>query len=259
VVSYGFTFANEGNWPVGTDLTEHFGITKYEEPISLSCGDQVAMHESFQKYTDIENIKNYDNVFVEGEEVVVTEKIHGTNTLHFGVEENGTTNFMAGSHRFQRKEDENSTYWRTFGDNTKDLIEELINENAKTVIVFKEVYGHGVQKGYAYGLRQKISDVVLDIVVDGVYVSYDECKRLCDEHGLQTPPILYRGPYDKEVINEAINGNGKKKTILGEGDNILEGGVIKPVQERWNEEVGRAILKWISDAYYLDKNTTDFH
>lgn len=63
----------------GEDVQEVLGITKWEPPIPTGLSGEV--YNAGQNVTvdyDIENIKKYPDVFVEGEEVVVTEKIHGT-------------------------------------------------------------------------------------------------------------------------------------------------------------------------------------
>ena len=61
----------------GDDVTNMLGITKYEVPIPVSmAGKQLPDDPRFQKYTDIENIKNYPDAMVPGELVIVTEKIH---------------------------------------------------------------------------------------------------------------------------------------------------------------------------------------
>ena len=77
VVSYGLLIDNEENWEVGTDVREHYGITKYEPPLRAKDGDAAPDDPMFSKYTDIENIRNFPDIFKEGEKVVVTEKIDG--------------------------------------------------------------------------------------------------------------------------------------------------------------------------------------
>src|SRR5574338_171713 len=70
---------------VGDDLAEVLGITKYEPPERYTpqgAAKQVKKRDQnpyFTQYTDLENFKWYPNLFQEGEEVVILEKIHGTN------------------------------------------------------------------------------------------------------------------------------------------------------------------------------------
>src|SRR5262249_57795462 len=67
------------SWPVGTDVREHYGIGKYQPPVKFSAGDSEPNHPLFQRYTEIENLRNFPGILTPGEAVVVTEKIHGTN------------------------------------------------------------------------------------------------------------------------------------------------------------------------------------
>ena len=71
-------------WKDGDDVSEYFGITKYEPPVKTSCGDAEVACDLFPEYTDIENLRNYPDVFEEDEMVVATEKIHGSN-LRLGI------------------------------------------------------------------------------------------------------------------------------------------------------------------------------
>jgi hypothetical protein len=182
--------------------------------------------------------------------------VHNSNCVHFYSE----GKFMAASHRYQRTENPDSAYWTTFGDETKALLQHLVeSRGAACAAVYKEVYGT-VQKGYSYDAPGQIKDVTFDISVDGKYLSYDELVSLCEQFGLRTAPVLYRGPFDREKLNDLVNGAKKGvKTTLGDGAHIMEGVVIKPVVERWNDQTGRTIFKWIADAYYLDKNSGDGH
>ena len=68
-----------------------------------------ARHPWFPKYTDIEHYANYPTAIADGEEVVITEKIHGTNTrcgLVLVAAEDGVPQWtwMAGSHDVRRKQ-----------------------------------------------------------------------------------------------------------------------------------------------------------
>ena len=257
VVSYGLILDNEGAWPVGTPLAEHYGITKFEPPVNLQAGDTLPPHPCLHHYTDVENLKNFPDVLQDGEEVVATEKVHGTNCAHaLAIEDDGAELFMASSHRHRRKEDPKSTYWRTFDDRTKALLREAV-QGHRCAILFKEVYGSKIQH-LAYGLEGQVADAAFDLSLDGQYMDHDAFVALCDRHGVPVVPPLYRGPFDRAKLDAIVNGPGVK-TVVGQGKHILEGVVLKPARERWNIYTGRTILKWISDAYALDKDATDFH
>ena len=114
-VSYGVIMAidpaygDDPNWEVGTDVAEYFGITKFEPPLESLEGDEERPNSRFYGYTSIENIGNYPTAIPVGDEVFITEKIHGKNCrigLVIEGDEAGNANWtmMAGSHGVRRKE-----------------------------------------------------------------------------------------------------------------------------------------------------------
>ena len=78
---------------IPAEHSDRWGITKYIPPIKTSAGDAEASHSLFVEYTDVENLRNFPTVFTEGEEVSVSEKIHGT-SCRLGLVEG---EWMAGS------------------------------------------------------------------------------------------------------------------------------------------------------------------
>lgn len=114
-------------WPVGTDLKEHFGVTKWEPPIENIDGEVEAPHPAFHAYTDIEHLANFPGVIADGDEVVFTEKLHGKNCrvgLVLAEDPAGATNWtwMAGSHGQRRKQF--SLTLRRF--DVDELVEQLV-------------------------------------------------------------------------------------------------------------------------------------
>lgn len=61
----------------GYDVSEILGIEKYESPEPTTDGEAEKDHPLFHRYTEIENIKNFPDVFEKNESVIFTEKIHG--------------------------------------------------------------------------------------------------------------------------------------------------------------------------------------
>lgn len=59
------------------DFVNELGITKWEPPIKDTHGDVDRDISTFPKYTSIENINNYPDMFEDGEQVVALEKYHG--------------------------------------------------------------------------------------------------------------------------------------------------------------------------------------
>ena len=235
------------------DVAHLYGITKYEEPMTLN-GEQAPLIDAFHRYTEIENRHSFPDVIEEGEEVVVTEKVHGTNVrLGHVLGEDGPM-LVCGSHNLRIERGRNSTYEMPL---SMACVETLLTsfepriEDGKAVdevILFGETYGPGVQKGFTYGV-DKSEFRAFDIAVDGEYLNWDAFIELCDRFGVPVVPVLYRGPFDAGVVGEMLTG----PTTL-EGDHIREGVVIRPVVERFNQHTDRTILKWKSDDYLVHKH-----
>jgi len=250
--SYRFLVApDDPDWEVGRDVREHYGIGKYRPPVKFSAGDSEPNHPLFQRYTDIENLRNFPTAFTEGEEVVVTEKIHGTNTRIGYVD--GL--LVAGSHGLQRKRPEpeemaTNTYW--FPATLPGVLELLdtLKEEHKVVILYGEVYGSKVQKLH-YGKRGTLGFAAFDLYLDERYVDFDEFEATCKRFGVERVPVLDRGPF----VLERIRGLSGGRTTLPD-EHIREGVVVRPVAERYDPKIGRLILKYLSDEYLLNDKLT---
>ena len=131
-----------------------------------------------------------------------------------------------------------------------------VDDRGKTIIVFGEIYGAGVQSLH-YGQKKEKGYRAFDIYVDGGFLDYDDFKSQCDAAGVETAPVLYRGPFDLEKIQAVADG---KSTLPG-ADNIREGVVVRPIKERRDPKLGRVLLKFIGTEYELSKHkkkdTTD--
>ncbi|MCA9692955.1 MAG: RNA ligase (ATP), partial [Myxococcales bacterium] len=79
VLSQGLCYPARETWSEGQDVGEELGLSKYEPPVPTHMAGNVygAGPERCVRY-DIENFQRYPEVLVAGEEVVFTEKIHGT-------------------------------------------------------------------------------------------------------------------------------------------------------------------------------------
>jgi RNA ligase (TIGR02306 family) len=229
-----------------------YGITKYVPPLRPSAGDAEAAHPLFVSYTDVENLRNFPGVFAEGEPVVATEKIHGTN-CRVGLIEG---EWMAGSMAVRRKRpaDEalaSSTYWfPTTLPGVVRLLEELARSH-RQVILFGEVYGSKVQN-LAYGKVGGFGFVAFDALADGRYLDPAEFEALCARHEVPRATVVFRGPYSLAAIKAVSEG----PTTLGAG-HIREGVVVRPERERTDPKLGRVVLKYIGDEYLLAKGITD--
>src|SRR5690606_3847639 len=93
------------------------GVTKYVEPIPVHMSGEACPRPNWMpSYTDIENVKNFPNVLEDGEEVVVTEKLHGA-CMSAGasvddVAGDGKPAMYVSSRNLCLVENEQNSYWR---------------------------------------------------------------------------------------------------------------------------------------------------
>jgi len=251
--SYGVLVdVEDPSWTEGTDVRAHYGIEKYVPPLRVSAGDAETPHPLFASYTDIENLRNFTGIFEPGEEVSVTEKIHGTN-CRVGLVEG---EWMAGSMEVRRKrpppeETARSTYWfPTTLDPVRALVQELA-AGRHQAILYGEVYGAKIQS-LSYGKANELGFAAFDALADGRFLDVDELAALCARHGVPKVPEVFRGPFSLEAIRAASGG----RTTFA-ADHIREGVVVRPVHERTHPAIGRVILKYLGDDYLLAKGISD--
>lgn len=284
--SFGVVMELEQDWAEGTDVAEHYGITKYVPKPSGRSGFgatggersgksyEVPAHPLFPKYTDLENMRNYKDVFTDGEEVVLVEKIHGSNARAAYID--GV--WMSGSRRrqvfvpdksmsrswLQRALDWLVGYkavepdfeacknsWFTFP-LSMESVRNLLSSHHCDIAIYGEVYGN--VQGLKYGHETDIAFRAFDIMRDGKYVDYDEFEYLCGLYGVPMCPILYRGPFSLDKVKELAEG----KTTMPDATHIREGVVCRPIKERHDSRIGRCLLKYVGDGYLLgDQSDTD--
>lgn len=249
----------------GEDVTALLNIVKYEppEPPVGMRGSQDHWDKDFKKYTDIENIKNFTDVFKTGDIVSVTEKIHLSNFrcylklrkpqtfMEFLLSLVGKKfyKFCVGSHNVQLKAEILDNLW-TKAAKQYDLKNKLRPGEA----IYGEVGQVGTQKNYAYGMKPgEIKLWVFDVMVDGKYLDYEDFVKFCSTRNLPRVPELYVGPYSEAKINELKAG---KSTI--DSKEIKEGVVVKSFREEGSPYLNRKILKAINEEYLMQKNT-DYH
>lgn len=267
----------------GEDVALLLGVKKWIPKEKVLCGEAATPCSWFHRYTDIQNIKNHPGLFKDGEQVIISEKIHGTNcrvglaadiTTEDGNEPyilpaNGHLTWMAGSNTVQRKEfdseNRKSRYWEPL-DNQKlrDMIEWIAEhkQGCFSVVVFGEIFGAGVQD-MNYGLIGKSDFRVFDIAINGDYMDWSQARACCDLFEVKYVPELYEGEFSQEVVEQFTDG----PTTLSKPDQITckfkgrEGIVIKPVKERTEPELtkgnGRLILKSVSVDYLERKGAID--
>jgi len=250
-------------WEEGQDVTEYYGIIKYEPPIRTQAGDAAPEDPYFSKFTNIENIRNFFDLFEKGETVVVTEKVDGSQVrTNFGLDKDNTENiiYKSGSHHVNRKrpsvEDiSTNTYWYPFHlDCVRNLLGYLKDGlGYKNATLYGEMYGQvkGGLKSMHYGKQGKLAYVAFALEIENKYLDYSEFRNYCEMFNIPMVPLIGIVSFSLEEMKKLSKG----KSILAEKngyDQIREGVVICPYHER-TEGQKRAILKMLNDDYLIMK------
>lgn len=246
---------------LNVDLSTLLHIEKYEEPIPVHMAGKVRHWPSFLSKYDVENIKRPESFesMREDEEVVFTEKLHGTNmsvAISVDAEEDDCTDdYYVCSRKTSLKREEGNLYWdvciaNQLGIKIKDIKAML---NARYVGLYGEVVGIQDLK---YGCINGQHDFyAFDIAIDGNWLNYDEFKKICKEVDIKVVPELYRGNFNYKLALELASGI----TVVPNAIHIREGLVVKPVIERVNVYGDRVNFKLLSEEYLTRKGGTELH
>jgi len=273
----------EPNIKVGTDVAKRLDIKKYLPPAKgmpsvMKAKKKRHKNPDFKVYTDIGHIKYYIRA-LEGLKVFVTEKVHGTNFRSGYVKFNRYNlwykflnligkyfdkwqyEFAYGSHRVEltRKGKRHKSFYDQnvyYMMSKQYKLREILKPGE---VVYAEIYGWNIQKGYFYGCKEnEWKMVVVDVMVDGKYLSGMDAWTFCIERELPFAPVIYMGDYDYETINKMVNNPGDTSWLDPHLERPIEGIVIKPYVET-HGFMGRMVFKWINDNYWLAKGNSDWH
>jgi len=267
------------NCKLEEDVSSILQVKKYE-PAKESLPSKLNVKKSkkqsnryFCKYTDIENIKWYNNLFTENEPVVMTTKLHGTNARYGWVPFDANTlyrkilkffgflpkwQFVWGSHNVQIHD--KSEHKGFYEEDVYSKIFRQYNLDAKIpegYVVYGEIVGDGIQKNFNYGCaRGEYKLYIFDIMFvdeDGThkYLDHWDFIDMAERMELPVVPIVYVGPFNINQANILVGQNPLS-------NETNEGLVIKSINEKISP-IGRKIVKMINPDYYLLKNGTEFH
>lgn len=261
---------SDGNHHVvheGQDVSKILGIMKYEPKIPVHLAGDVDNLSGYTLKYDIENFKNYPDILDENEEVVLSEKLHGTWSIcgyhpHLGIDRPiiSSKGLSAKGLAFKLNENnKDNLYVKTFNSLNKNnslilKLKDLFND--QPVYLLGEIFGSGVQD-LTYGQGTPIFNA-FDIYVGdpgkGRFLNFTEFVDACDTINISRVPTLYVGNFNKELMLKITNGLDTISHL-----HIREGIVIKPTVERYDRKLGRVILKSVSEDYLLRKNGTEFN
>ncbi|MEV6615531.1 RNA ligase (ATP) [Streptomyces sp. NPDC051051] len=247
----------------GTDFAERLGIVKWVPPIPPTMDGEVEPAPDLLPWVDIENVQRYPDIFTAGEQVVLTEKLHGSACLLTYVADEERVYVSSkgfGAKSLALREDPRNLYWRAVrGHGVAEAAARLAGRlGARRVGIFGEVYGAGVQDlTYgADGRRDTLGYAVFDVSAEiGGTVRWLDAAALL-EGELPLVPRLFEGPYDSARVLELADG---RETVSGRELHLREGVVIRPAVERYSPVTGgRAVAKAVGAAYLTRKGGTEY-
>jgi RNA ligase (TIGR02306 family) len=227
----------------GDDMMEKFGIYKYEPPVrqvQLAGGRKIKYKDNpnFHVYYKFPNLKNVAGLFTEEDEVQITRKIHGTNARYGIVKKNKLSfwdkvkkffriadkwvdyEFVIGSHNVEKGSDSQGYYdinvWYEIADkyNIKNKLWQYVKlfdygpkDIGSGIILYGEIYGKGIQKGYDYGLNE-ILFAGFDVMENGKYLDTEVTTAVVRSFvGLPHVEILYEGKWNQEIQDSFVFNN----------------------------------------------------
>jgi RNA ligase (TIGR02306 family) len=251
-----------GHWTEGMDVAAELAIARWEPPIPIEmagAAEPAPAGTIFRAYTDVENHQRYPEVLAEGEPVVITEKLHGTCCLCgiFRTANGGESRVVSSLGLAQRHlalaESTTNVYWRAaaaFGLFAR-LAGVMADLNVAQAMLFGEVLGtQDLKYGFTNG---QVGYHAFDLYTAGGFLAHRAFENLCRAHGIPTVPVLYTGPFSADLLKCLADG---PSTV---GPHIREGVVVRPIAERDDPRIGRAILKRIGPAYLSRKGGTEAH
>jgi RNA ligase (TIGR02306 family) len=198
-------------------------------------------------YYDVDGLRKYIDCLLPDEEIVLTEKIHGSNA---GFCFDGDKLWVK-SRNFYKRKDEDDQWWDIA---LRYNLEEKLSKYPNLVF-FGEMYGY--VKGFRYDcelvagtMPAKIRFFDIFDVKKMRYLDYDPFVAILKELDLPAVPELYRGVWlGKELMYPYAEG----MTTLG-GKHVREGFVLRTIKERYEKKLdSRMQVKLVGEGYNLQK------
>lgn len=273
------------------DFAEFLGIEKWIPKVPGQMRGKIRERGRARilPWIEITNIKKPGErrEWQDGERVVATEKIHGTHcmvtlakvyeeTPHEGglaiITWTGEWEFLVSSKGMGKMgwdlvEEDGNVYWRAA---RQYRLEEWLRTFVSVtdwghfgppdrIALYGEVFGESIQDLH-YGFKgSDLGYRAFDMKIDGVgwvnsEMFYMFVHGIRTVHGIHidTAPVLYRGPYDHELLTQTASGRSR----VG-GNHLREGLVVRPLEEQRDGSGARKIAKFVSDAYLLRANGTE--
>lgn len=255
--------------PNDEDLSEVLGITKFVPKVPSEM-EGVAVPIEYDRLAikhDVEQFGVYAADFIDGERVVITEKLHGSQvTAYFALDTpqghgdnwpgaSGPHEYATVEHKWVSTknynaaglcmiEDEKNFYWMAVNDiKLFDLIRSLRDPDSLGPMVV-QVFGEAIPcQSMKYGFVNPTMKI-FGVAVNGKALPYDMLPESFRQHWV---PVLYDGPYENVTeLKKLALGNEK---VSGKELHIKEGVVITPYEVRRAKDGTWLKVKVINPKY----------
>jgi len=240
IISMGLLVAAPEGSKIGDDVAALMGVTHYDPPLPISTGgESIKPPPGYRPSFGVESLLRYASVFIPGETVFVSEKIHGANGRFTYLEDGG---FFCGSRTEWKEESADNLWWRALRE-TQGLRDFLAAHPGVTV--YGEVYGQ--VQDLRYGTTKgQVRFAAFDVLVGSEWQDPEPARAMSAPFGLPwVPTIAASVPFELERILELAEG----PSLVPGADHVREGCVVKPIHERTDPTVGRVCLKVVGNGY----------
>lgn len=220
-------------------------IEKYEPPEPVSTSGEDERDPGFLPHYDVEALRRWPGVLLPGEQVVITEKIHGC----CGMWAWHNDRLWVASHTTFKAPPPEGTqgpvWWRAAVQ--YDMANRL--REVGPYAFYGEVYGP--VQDLKYGMdRGALKVAVFDVLntETRVWLDFEEAFRVAEAAGLPWVPILYTGPW-----HEGLREHAEGQTTVAGATHVREGIVIRLLHERYQEDLGRVLLKLHGEGFLTRK------
>jgi len=234
--------------PIGVDVTEVLGITKYEEPIPACLGGTVlGRFPSHSIKTDEERIQNLTEIYPEYKKYVwiATEKLDGSSCTYAINNEI----FGVSSRNLELKENETNSFWKVAREKNIEYKMRLFMgaHNLQALTLQGELIGEGIQKNKYHLKGQDVRFFRIFDPVSYKFFPYDEFIVALDEMGLTSVPIID----DELVLPDTV----EELITLADGKSALwetaREGIVFVARDPAEKYQGRLSFKVISNKFIL--------
>jgi len=202
---------NQKWWNEGDDVTEYFGIIKWERPMNAQlAGMARGNFPALVPKTDQERIQNLTRSFEQYQQDTwsITEKLDGSSCT-FYLDDEGV--FHVCSRNLDLKEDEANSFWKVA---RKFDIEGIMRRNFMLGMAIQgEMIGEGIQ-GNQYKVQLDFYVYDMYNVHTGQYLLPVQLKAACEKLGLKHVPILDENASIKDHTIQGLLQYAEGKSLL---------------------------------------------